>query len=72
MTSTASGSWVVYSPNESAVSDSAGFWSNEFGWVLFDQATRFSKEEAGSLQLPLSTGRDARFVPWQEAQRYYG
>ncbi|WP_262522915.1 hypothetical protein [Agrobacterium tumefaciens] len=63
---------MVYSPNESVVSDSAGFWSNEFGWVLFNQATRFSKEEAGSLPLPLSTGRDARFVPWQEARRHYG
>ncbi|HHX1076918.1 TPA: hypothetical protein ACU6G1_000447 [Pseudomonas aeruginosa] len=32
----ANGCWVVYSPNESAISDSAGFWSQ------FDQATRFS------------------------------
>lgn len=72
MTSEPGDCWVVYSPNESAISDSAGFWSNEFGWVRFDQATRFSTEETGSLPLPTSTGRDARIVPWQEATRYYG
>lgn len=72
MTAEASECRVVYSPNESAIGDSAGFWSNEFGWVQFDQATHFSTEETGSLQLPISTGRDARFVPWQEAQRLYG
>ena len=67
MTSESGDCWVVYSPNESAISDSAGFWSNEFG-----PATRFSTEETGRLQLPISTGRNARFVPSQEAQRYYG
>ncbi|MGY6272937.1 hypothetical protein ACXIUT_24950 [Achromobacter denitrificans] len=72
MTSEASGCWVVYSPNESAISDRAGFWCNEFGWVEFDQATRFSTEETGRLQLPISTGRDARFVSCREAQWYYG
>ena len=72
MTCKASNCWVVYSPNESAIGGSAGFWSNEFGWVPFDQATCFSAEETGSLQLPISTGGDARFVPWQEARRHYG
>ncbi len=72
MTFEASGRWVVYSPNESAASDSAGFWSNEFGWAQFVRATRFSTEETGSLQLPISTGGDARFVPWQEAWRHNG
>ncbi|HEK0151638.1 TPA: hypothetical protein SMO43_001299 [Pseudomonas aeruginosa] len=65
MTSKASGCWVVYSPNESAISDRAGFWSNKFGSV-----TRFSTEETGRLQLPISTGRNARFAP--SAQRYCG
>ena len=67
MTSKANGCWVVYSPKASAISDRAGFWSNEFG-----PATRFSTEETGRLQLPISTGRNARFVPSQEAQRSYG
>ncbi|ABM41647.1 hypothetical protein QYG06_10035 [Xanthomonas euvesicatoria] len=73
MTCETSNCWVVHSPNESAISnDGAGFWSNEFGWVPFDQATRFSTEETGRLRLPFSTGGDARFVPWQEALRHYG
>ncbi|MCW3660294.1 hypothetical protein ACVSNE_00210 [Pseudomonas aeruginosa] len=72
MTSEVGDAWVVYSPNESAVGDSAGFWSNEFGWVTLDQATCFSAEEIGRLQPPISTGGDACFVPWQEAQQHYG
>ncbi|EPL3588640.1 hypothetical protein PIQ52_002006 [Pseudomonas aeruginosa] len=72
MTSKANDCWVVYSPNESATSDSAGFWSNEFGWVQFDQATRFSLEEALYAEIPVAVGRDARFVPWQEARQHYG
>lgn len=72
MTSTASDSWVVYSPNESAVSDSAGFWSNELGWVLLDQATCFTADEARDAVLPISVSRDARLVPWFEAQQFYG
>lgn len=72
MTGEASNGWVVYSPNESAISDSAGFWSNEFGWVQFDQATCFSFEEALDAEMPVSFGRDARFVPWLEAQQHYG
>jgi len=72
MTCEASDGWVVYSPNESAISKGVGFWSNEFGWVRFDQATLFSTEETKRLQLPISTGCDARFVPWQEAKWYYG
>lgn len=54
MTFTASDSWVVYSPNESAVSDSAGFWSNEFGWVPLDHATCFTTDEARDAMLPIS------------------
>ncbi|WOX91942.1 hypothetical protein PP479_16625 [Pseudomonas aeruginosa] len=69
MTSEANDCWVVYSPNESATSDSAGFWSNEFGWVQFDQATHFSLEEALDAELPVSVGRDARFVTWQDARQ---
>lgn len=72
MTPEASDAWVAYSPNESATGDSAGFWSNEFGWVRFDQATCFSAEESGSLQLPIPAGGDARFVPWRQARWHYG
>lgn len=72
MTSKTNDCRLVYSANESAIGDSADFWSNEFGWVQFDQATCFCVEEAGSLQLPISTGGDACFVPWQEARRHHG
>ncbi len=72
MTCEVSDCWVVYSPNESAISDSAGFWSNEFGWVQLDQATHFSLGEALDAELPVSVGQDARFVTWQDAQRHYG
>ncbi|MDG9757867.1 hypothetical protein N5E31_03700 [Pseudomonas chengduensis] len=65
-------SWVVYSPNESAVSDGAGFWSNEHGWGEFDQATCFSTEDVESLTLPISLGGDARFVPQHEAGGHCG
>ncbi|WP_372387458.1 hypothetical protein [Xanthomonas axonopodis] len=72
MTCEAGDDWVVYSPNESAISDSAGFWSNEVGWVQLDQATHFSLAEALDAEFPVSVGRDARFVTWQDAQRHYG
>lgn len=46
--------------------------SGPTGWVQFDQATRFSTEETRSLPLPVSIGRDARFVSGREAQQHYG
>lgn len=67
MTFEAGDSWVVYSPSASAIGDSAGFRSCAFG-----QATRFSTEETGRPQLPISTGGDARLVPWLNAGRHYG
>lgn len=63
---------VVYSPNESAASDGAGFWSNTYGWVDFSQATRFTKAETERLSLPISTGHDARWVLWEDANKSYG
>jgi hypothetical protein len=54
--------YVIYSPNESAVNDGAGFWSNQYGWTELDSATRFSCYEKQTLDLPVSTGQDARWV----------
>lgn len=71
MTSEADDCWVVYSRSESATTDSAGFWSSVSGWAQLDQATRFSLEEAFGAEIPVSIGRDARFVTWQDAQRHY-
>jgi hypothetical protein len=67
----ASDSWVVYSPNESAISGSTGFWSNKFGWVPLDQATCFTADKARDAVLPISVGHDARLVPRREAQQFY-
>ncbi len=53
---------VIYSPNEAAVNDGAGFWSNDAGWTDLEGATRFTQDEARSLNLPISTGNDARFM----------
>ncbi|MBV2205750.1 MAG: hypothetical protein KUL87_10040 [Pseudomonas sp.] len=64
--------WVIYSPNESALQDGAGFWCNTQGWVEIDQATRFSTEQACSVALPLATGHDASFVEFREANRHHG
>lgn len=62
--------YVIYSPNEAAVADGDGFWSNENGWTSFDGATAFSLSEMNALNLPDSTGQDARWVLWGEAQAH--
>ena len=64
-------SYVIYSPNESAVLDD-GFWRNGFGWTTFDRATRFSQQDTQTMSLPVSTGADAKWVLWEEANASYG
>lgn len=64
-------SFVIYSPNEAAVSDGAGFWNNEDGWVEFDEATRFSEDEIRVFSLPISVGGDAKFVEETAARAAY-
>ena len=57
---------VIYSANEAASND-AGFWSNDDGWVEdLEDATRFSKAESKSMNLPMSTGRDASWCSDQD------
>lgn len=68
----ASKSFVVYSPNEAACNDGAGFWSNMSGWSAFEHATTFSAVERESFPLPASIGNDARFVRWQHAHAHCG
>lgn len=72
MTCATGSDWVIYSPNESAASDGAGFWSSEHGWVELGQATRFTAREACDVPLPMAVGHDARFVPWHEVVQHYG
>lgn len=65
-------SFVIYSANESALSDDgAGFWSQEYGWTTLEQAFLFSESEASELGLPLSTGNDAKWVRYVEAAKHY-
>jgi len=61
--------FVIYSPNEAAVGDGAGFWSNEDGWVDLEQATRFEKSEIDNLNLPHATGMDAVWMPLNEVEQ---
>lgn len=60
--------WAIYSPNESACSDGAGFWSNTDGWVGHEHATCFAQDEKENFHLPLATGQDARWVLFEEVQ----
>jgi hypothetical protein len=63
-TSSAGERFVIYSANEAATGDGAGFWSNEDGWV--DDAgepTLFTKDETQGFPLPITSGFDARFCP---------
>jgi len=38
---------------------SAHVWSNEFGWTIKEEATRFSRLETETVNVPISTGADA-------------
>lgn len=55
--------FVIYSPNESAISDGAGFFNNDLGWVEgMENATRFTADEIAAFNLPIATGEDARWM----------
>lgn len=55
--------FVVYSADEASKSgDGAGYWSNELGWTLLEKATRFSKEEIETLNLPIAGNGDAKWI----------
>lgn len=53
---------AIYSPNESALNDGAGYWNNQDGWTEQEHATLFSARDVKKLNLPISTGQDARWV----------
>jgi len=44
--------WVVYSAEASAWEGEPMYWSNEFGWVDLESATRFTEDETKRLNLP--------------------
>lgn len=67
MNVTAQNRFVIFSANEAELSGRAGYWHNENGWVLLDDATWFTAKERDGLNLPLSSGNDAKLEPWPDA-----
>ena len=49
----------IYSCSESDRPGGVMFWSNEHGWGGYREAARFTKEETGTFNLPMSAGNDA-------------
>jgi hypothetical protein len=68
---TAGEMFIIYSPNESATSEGAGFWNNEDGWTTFSGATKFTSTEIGELKLPISLGGDAKWASESQAEASY-
>jgi hypothetical protein len=57
--------WLqIYSPNEAATSDGAGFWSDEDGWTEEGGETLYDVKDCMEKRLPKALGGDAewRFV----------
>lgn len=54
--------YLIYSASE-AISEGAGFWCNNDGWVTKNQATLFTEEEKACLLLPLSEEDDVKWLP---------
>ncbi len=56
--------FFLYSPNESAIMNGAGFWNKEKNmYVELDEANEFTEEEMQNFEMPSSTGDDIRFFP---------
>lgn len=53
--------WVIYSPNESAINDGRGYWSTiQKRWVEVEEATQFTESQKYAFgELPLAIGSDA-------------
>lgn len=64
-----SGPYIIYSANEAATNDGAGFWSNTEGWVEEEQATMFTVlDRIDTDFMPMCVGQDAvwQVVPTAE------
>jgi hypothetical protein len=56
--------YVIFSHSEARLGD-AGFWNNQLGWVeKAIHATLFDEPKIG---LPITSGSDARCVPYRDA-----
>ncbi len=56
-------SYAVYSATEDQ--KGGGFWNNDQGWTEREHAERFSAYERTHLSLPISSGADAQWVPYE-------
>lgn len=60
--------FYVFSQSEADENgDGAGWWSNEQGWTNLVGATRFTRLESTTLNLPMAKRNDARWVSAREA-----
>lgn len=59
-------SLVIYS-EKAAEDNGCGFWSNDDGWTLVDNATLFTAAERQKLSLPTCPGNDACWITLAQA-----
>ena len=57
-----SGYYVIYSPNESAIRGSMGFWNNRTEWGYEHEADVYTTSDKEYVKLPPATGDDAEWV----------
>ncbi|MFP3637693.1 hypothetical protein [Paraburkholderia sp. SIMBA_054] len=63
--------YVIFSQSEAEASTiREGFWSNANGWGDYADATKFSRLERDSLNLPESAGRDAQWVDYNRLKPF--
>lgn len=63
----ASGTFVIFSDSESVMHDEPMFWSNTYGWGDLGTASRYSEAERLRASLPVSVGKDATWLHYEEA-----
>jgi len=54
--------WAIYSANEAATNNGAGYWHPRKGWVDEHNLQAFPAEQAGRYALPMSLGQDRVWV----------
>jgi hypothetical protein len=60
--------WVIFSYSE-CKNENAGYWSNEWGWTTFDEATRF--DGSGPINFPISRENDAMLIMAKYRLEFY-
>jgi hypothetical protein len=63
--------WVIFSPSE-CKNENAGYWSNEWGWTTFDEATHFNGIDPTTFPvIPVSSGNDAMLIMAKHRLEFY-